>query len=78
METLEKKCEICSKLKTPERRHWRRRRSAVFIVNFEHILHFFSSVSIVDFEQVNVRWVLSVIFLSMLMMLFSTLSVTSL
>ena len=80
METLEKKCEICSKLtiKTPERRHCRRSRSAVFIVNFEHILHFFSSVSIVDFEQVNVRWVLSVIFLSMLMILFSTLSVTSL
>ena len=34
------RCEICSKLtiKTPERRHWRR--SGVFIVNFEHILHF--------------------------------------
>ena len=33
------RCEICSKLtiKTPERRH--RHRSAVFIVNFEHILH---------------------------------------
>ena len=33
--------EICSKLtiKTPERRHWRR--SGVFIVNFEHILHLF-------------------------------------
>ena len=32
-------CEICSKLtiKTVERRHWRR--SAVFIVNFEHISH---------------------------------------
>ena len=32
-------CEICSKLtiNTPERRHWRR--SGVFIVNFEHILH---------------------------------------
>ena len=38
--------------KTPERRHWRR--SGVFIVNFEHILYFFSSVSIVDVEQVNV------------------------
>ena len=34
-----KRCEICSKLtiKTPERRQWRR--SGVFIVNFEHILH---------------------------------------
>ena len=33
------RCEICSKLtiKTLERRHWRR--SGVFIVNFEHILH---------------------------------------
>ena len=33
------RCEICSKLtmKTPERHHWRR--SGVFIVNFEHILH---------------------------------------
>ena len=32
-------CEICSKLTktTPERRQWRR--SDVFIVNFEHILH---------------------------------------
>ena len=34
------RCEMCSKLtiKTPERRQWRR--SGVFIVNFEHILHF--------------------------------------
>ena len=33
------RCEICSKLriKTPERCHWRR--SVVFIVNFEQILH---------------------------------------
>ena len=33
------RCKICSKLtiKTPERRHWRR--SAVFIVNVEHISH---------------------------------------
>ena len=36
-----KRCEICSELtiKTPERRHWCR--SSVFIVNFEHISHFF-------------------------------------
>ena len=36
-----KRCEICSKLtiKTQERRHWRR--SGIFIVNFEHILHLF-------------------------------------
>ena len=35
------RCEICSKLKTktPERRQWRR--SCVFILNFEHILHLF-------------------------------------
>ena len=34
------RCEICSKflIKTPERRQWRR--SGVFILNFEHILHF--------------------------------------
>ena len=33
------RCEICSKLavKPPKRRQWRRRRSGVFIVNFEHI-----------------------------------------
>ena len=31
-------------------------RPVVFIVNFEHILRFFTSVSIVDFEQVNVCW----------------------
>ena len=47
--------EICLDLtiKTPERRHWRR--SGVFIVHFEHTT--FSSVSIVDFEEVNVSWV---------------------
>ena len=36
------RCEICSKLiiKTSERRHWHHlRRSGVFIVAFEHILH---------------------------------------
>ena len=33
------RCEICSKLtiKIPERRH--RRRSGIFIVNFEHVSH---------------------------------------
>ena len=46
-------CEISSKLtiKTPKRRHWRR--SGVFIVNFEHISHPFSSVSIV---MVTTSW----------------------
>ena len=36
-------------------RQWRC--SDVFIINFEHISHLFSSVSIVEFEQVNVSWV---------------------
>ena len=40
--------------KTPEQHQWRR--SVVFSVNFEHILHLFSSASIVEFEQVNVSW----------------------
>ena len=51
-------CEICSNLriKTPERRQWRR--SGVFIVNFEHITFLpCSSVSIINFEQVNTGWV---------------------
>ena len=38
-------------MKTPERR-----RSGVFIVNFEHISLLFFSASIVDFEQVNFTW----------------------
>ena len=50
---------ICSKLtiKTPVRRHGHR--SGVFIANFEHIFTPFTSVSIVDFEQVNASWVTS-------------------
>ena len=50
-----KRYEIYSKLtiKTTERRYWRR--SGV-LINFEHISHV-SSVSIVNFEQVNVSWV---------------------
>ena len=54
------RCEnICSKLtiKTPVRRHGHR--SGVFIANFEHIFTPFTSVSIVDFEQVNASWVTS-------------------
>ena len=39
--------------KNTERRH--RRRSAVFIVNFEHISHLFFGGYIVKFEQVNVN-----------------------
>ena len=51
-DTLEQRCEICSKvtIKPPKRRHWRR--FGGIIVNFEHILNFCSSVSIVNFEHV--------------------------
>ena len=50
-------CEICSKLtiKTLEQRQWRR--SAVFIVNFELISHYYSGASIVHLEEVNAGWV---------------------
>ena len=34
-----------------------RRRSGVLTAKFEHISHFFSSVSIVNFEQGNASWV---------------------
>ena len=55
-ENARKRCEVCSNLmiKTPERRHWRL--SVLFIVNFEHISLFFSSISISYFEQVIVSW----------------------
>ena len=55
IETLEQRCEICSKLtmKPPKQR---RRRSGVFIVNFEHISHLCSSVSIFNFEHVIAGW----------------------
>ena len=56
IETLEQRCEVCSKLtiKPPKRGHWRRFCS--FIDKFEHISHLCSSVSIVNFEQVNAGW----------------------
>ena len=56
IETPEQSCEICSKLtiKPPKRRRWCR--FGGFIVNFEHISHLFSTVSIVNFEQVNAGW----------------------
>ena len=57
IETLEQRCEICLKLtiKPPKRRHWRR--FGGFIVNFEHVWHLCSSVSIVNFEHVIAGWV---------------------
>ena len=43
-------------MKTPERRQWRQwRRSGTFSVQVFQ-LGFFSSVSFVDFEQLNVSW----------------------
>ena len=59
---IRKRYEICSKLtiNTPERHQ--QLRSGVFIVNFEHILLFFSSVSIVDFEQVILAGLWRIIF----------------
>ena len=33
------------------------RTTSVLTVNFAQVSHLFSAVSIVDFEQVNVRWV---------------------
>ena len=56
IETLKQRCEICSKLtiKPPKRRHLRRFDD--FNVNFEHISHLCSNVSIVNFKQVNAGW----------------------
>ena len=55
-----KRCKIRSKLtiKTPEHRLWRC--SGVFIVSFEHISHLFL-VFLLLIEQVNVRWVYSLL-----------------
>ena len=56
MEILER--EISSKLtiKTPEQRQWCR--FSISMVNFEHISHTpCSSVSVINFEQVNAGWV---------------------
>ena len=72
--TLEQRFEICSKLtKPPKRRRWRRfggfivnlRRFGGFIVNFEHISNLCSSVSIVNFEQVNAGCEVSVLAVSL-------------
>ena len=61
-ETVEQRCEICSKLtiKTPKRR---RHRFGVFFVNFEHISHLGSSVSIVRFEHVITSYFLVIMHL---------------
>ena len=59
IETLEQRCETCSNLtiKPPKRRQWRC--FGGFIVKFEPISHLCSSVSIVNFEQVNAGWVVA-------------------
>ena len=56
IKTLEQRCEICSKLtiKLLKRRQWHC--FGGFIVNFEHISHRCSSVSVVDFELVITGW----------------------
>ena len=55
IETLEKKCEICSKLTI---KHQNNVIDVIlmFLLLTMNIFHTFSSVSIVDFEQVNVSW----------------------
>ena len=52
IQTLEQRCEICSKLtiEPPKRRQWHC--FGGFIVNFEHITRLCSSVSIVKFKHV--------------------------
>ena len=52
------RCEICLKIcskltiKTPEQRHWRHlRRSAVYIVNFEHISHLFLALLLLTLKM---------------------------
>ena len=45
------------KINTRKRRQWRR--FGVFIVNFEHISHIFSSVFVVNFGHVIAGWACS-------------------
>ena len=56
IETLEQRYVIYSKLtiETPKRHQWRR--FGVFIVNYEHISHLCSSVSVTKFEHVIAGW----------------------
>ena len=58
IETPEKRSEICSKLaiKTPEERGYDV--VMVFLLLTLYILHILSTVSLVDFEQVNLSWVI--------------------
>ena len=49
IETPKQRCEICSKLTIKTQNN-------VNGLNFEHISHFCSSVSIVTFEHVIARW----------------------
>ena len=58
-----KKCEICSKLtiKTTERRQWRR--PGVFIVNFEHISHFFLALLLLTLKKYMLAGIFSSVFL---------------
>ena len=51
------RCEICVKLPIKTTGRFQSRRSGFFIVNFEHISHLVSSISIDNFEQVNAGWV---------------------
>ena len=44
------------KVKNNDTKQRHSRRFGVFILNFEHISHLCSSVSIVSFEQVNAGW----------------------
>ena len=54
---IRKRCKICSIIILNIKQHYWRRSDA-FIINFKHSTPF-TSVSIVDFEQVNVTWVMS-------------------
>ena len=48
-------------MQTPGWRHWLR--SGVFIVNFEYVSHLFLVFFFVDFEQVNISWTASVVYM---------------
>ena len=56
IEILEQRGEICSKLAIRPLKTTLMASFGGFIVNLEHISHLCSSVSIVNFEQVNAGW----------------------